>query len=322
MSVRTACSASARVGRSAAPLLPVVRVAPAKPGACRSTLTSVFIFSPRHLGCFGSAVLGFAPRIGCVLARLVPASPGFPGASGNLFPAGCIYYGGAKGMARVNRRSRMAADHGQTTGPDLAQGITSADLRDGCMLAGRVGDKAVLLARRGKEIFAVDATCSHYGGPLVDGLMVGSTVRCPWHHACFDLKTGEALHAPAFSPLNCWEVEELAGHVRVRARTSPQRSAAPAPEHATAPRRIVIVGGGAAGFAAAEMLRRLKYQGAISLLSAEAQAPVDRPNLSKDYLAGHAPPDWLPLRPDRYYAEEGSHLQLNANVVAISRGAW
>jgi len=213
------------------------------------------------------------------------------------------------------------ADHGQPTGPDLAQGIASADLRDGCMLAGRVGDKAVLLARRGKEIFAVDATCSHYGGPLVDGLMVGSTVRCPWHHACFDLKTGEALHAPAFSPLNCWEVEERAGHVVVRARTSPQQSAEAAPEHATSPRRIVIVGGGAAGFAAAEMLRRLKYDGAISLLSAEAQPPVDRPNLSKDYLAGHAPPDWLPLRPDRYYAEEGIHLQLNANVVAIDLSA-
>jgi len=215
----------------------------------------------------------------------------------------------------------MASEHGKPTGPDLAQGIASAALADGGMLAGRVGDKAVLLARCGKDIFAVDAGCTHYGAPLADGLLVGATVRCPWHHACFSLKTGEALLAPAFSPLGCWEVEERAGRIVVRARRALQAGSERAPERATEPRRIVIVGGGAAGFAAADMLRRLKYDGAISILSADAAPPVDRPNLSKDYLAGNAPQDWLPLRPDPYYAEQGIHLKLNANVAAIDVGA-
>ena len=215
----------------------------------------------------------------------------------------------------------MASEQGQPTGPDLTEGIASAALGDGRMLAGRVGDNAVLLARRGKEVFAVDATCSHYGASLADGLMVGATVRCPWHHACFSLSTGEALGAPAFTPLACWAVEERDGRLFVRAKKAPQPGSDAAPEPATSPQRMVIVGGGAAGFAAADMLRRLKYQGAISLLSAEAAPPVDRPNLSKDYLAGHAPQAWLPLRPDRYYAEQGIHLQLNADVSAVDLSA-
>ena len=215
----------------------------------------------------------------------------------------------------------MGSAQGQPAGPDLTLGIASEELGDGLMLAGHVGDSAVLLARCGNEIFAVDAKCSHYGGPLADGLLVGATVRCPWHHACFSLASGEAVDAPAFSPLACWEVEERGGRLFVERKkaTEPQRETAP--RGATAPNRIVIVGGGPAGFAAAEMLRRLKYQGAVSVLSADDAAPVDRPNLSKDYLAGQAPEDWLPLRPDAYYAEQGIHLRLQANVMAVDLGA-
>ena len=91
----------------------------------------------------------------------------------------------------------MSAAQGETTGPDLTLGVATDTLADGAMLAGHVGDDAVLLARRGNEFFAIGATCTHYDGPLAEGLMVGDTVRCPWHHACFSLRTGEALHAPA-----------------------------------------------------------------------------------------------------------------------------
>ena len=173
--------------------------------------------------------------------------------------------------------------------PDLAQGIALAELPDGGKLVGRFGDDDVLLVRVGAEVFAVGARCTHYHGPLVEGLVVGDTVRCPWHHACFDLRTGEAARPPAFSPLPRWSVEERDGRVFVtgklaRAPATP-RSAAPA----EAPRRIVIVGGGAAGFAAAETLRREAFPGSIVMLSDDAAPPVDRPNLSKDYLAGTAP---------------------------------
>src|SRR5213593_4493784 len=106
-------------------------------------------------------------------------------------------------------------------GPDLAQGVAIESLADGQMLAGHVGDDDVLLARRGDEFFAIGATCSHYGGPLAEGLIVGETVRCPWDHACFNMRTGEAIAAPAFNPMPCWRVEKRNGTVFVRDKVEP-----------------------------------------------------------------------------------------------------
>src|SRR4051812_44321494 len=198
-------------------------------------------------------------------------------------------------------------------GPDLAQGVAASDFT-GDTLLGHVGDQDVLLVRSGPEIFAIDAHCSHYHGPLADGLVVGDSIRCPWHHACFDLRTGEPTRAPALNALAVWQVEHEGGRIFVQQKR--ERSKAAAGASAGAPGRIVIVGGGAAGFAAAEMLRRQEFRGSITMLSAEAAAPVDRPNLSKDYLAGSAPEDWLPLRPDGFYAEAGIDLKLESNVTS------
>ena len=212
------------------------------------------------------------------------------------------------------------ADQAKPSGPDLTKGVSLADLADGAMLTGLVGESEVLLARRGDEVFAIDAHCSHYHGPLADGLLVGDTVRCPWHHACFDLKTGEATRAPAIAPLACWNVERKGNTVFVRAKKEPQ----PSPRSRgtiSAPKNIVIVGGGAAGFAAAEMLRRQKYDGNIVMLSSDDAAPVDRPNLSKDYLAGTAPEEWVPLRDSAYYRDNKIDLRLNAQVAQIERKA-
>jgi NADPH-dependent 2,4-dienoyl-CoA reductase/sulfur reductase-like enzyme/nitrite reductase/ring-hydroxylating ferredoxin subunit len=183
------------------------------------------------------------------------------------------------------------------------------------MLLGHVGDENVLLVRSGAEIFAVDAYCSHYHGPLAEGLVTGTDIRCPWHHACFDLRTGEAVRAPALAPIALWKVEHQGDRIFVR-----EKQAQPKPDvkgAVDAPGRIVIVGGGAAGFAAAEMLRRQDYRGSIVMLSQDAVAPVDRPNLSKDYLAGTAPEDWLPLRPDDFYAGANIDLRLNTEVTSI-----
>jgi len=207
------------------------------------------------------------------------------------------------------------ADDAKPTGPDLTQGIPLTDVADGGMLVGHVGDDEVLVARQGKDIFAVAAHCSHYHGPLADGLLVGDTVRCPWHHACFSLRTGEPLHPPALSPIDCWSVEQRDGKVFVTDKAAAKPVARPMP--ANPPGRIVIAGGGAAGFAAAEMLRRQDYKGSIVMLSNDQAAPVDRPNLSKDYLAGNAPEDWIPLRGDDYYKDNGIDLRLKANVAAI-----
>jgi nitrite reductase/ring-hydroxylating ferredoxin subunit len=137
----------------------------------------------------------------------------------------------------------------------LTQGIALAEL-DGGKLVGHVGDEQILLVRRGTEVFAIGALCTHYHGPLVDGLVVDDSVRCPWHHACFDLRTGEALRAPALSPVACWFVEQSDGKVFVREKQARSKRKPSGNISKGVPEKIVIVGGGGAGFAAAERLRR------------------------------------------------------------------
>ncbi len=208
----------------------------------------------------------------------------------------------------------MAEEQAPPAGPDLAQGVALSEF-GGETLLGHVGDQEVLLVRSGPEIYAIDAYCSHYHGPLAEGLVVGDSIRCPWHHACFDLRSGEATRAPALSALAVWRVEHEGDRIFVRQkREQPKLRAKGAVD---APGEIVIVGGGAAGFAAAEMLRRQEFRGSIVMVSNDTAAPVDRPNLSKDYLAGSAPEDWLPLRPGDFYAEAGIDLRLESNVGSI-----
>lgn len=206
------------------------------------------------------------------------------------------------------------------SGPDFTAGVSADSIADGASLLGHAHGEPVLLVRRAKEFFAIGANCTHWNGPLADGLIVGDTVRCPWHHACFSLRTGEALHAPALDPIPCWNVEQRAGRVHVGAKrdAAPPKPAALAPNH---PKSVVIVGGGAAGTAAAEMLRRLGYSGPITILSADPSPPCDRPNLSKGYLTGAAPAEYMTLRPPAFFEEHKISLRLNARVTAIDTKA-
>src|SRR5579864_8896629 len=141
--------------------------------------------------------------------------------------------------------------------PDFKNGFPVQNIPDGGMIAGEFNGEDVILARRGADFFAVGAFCTHYHGALADGLFVGDTVRCPLHHACFSLRTGEALRAPALDPINCWRVEKSNDKVFIREKLDvPEPKANSAKNAKELPASVVIVGGGAAGLAAADMLRR------------------------------------------------------------------
>ena len=198
-------------------------------------------------------------------------------------------------------------------GPDLAAGVPVASIQDGVPLLGHARGEPVILVKRGPDLLAVGATCTHYGGPLAEGLVVADTIRCPWHHACFDLETGEATGAPALGDLPCFEVITGDGQARVGDRRLPSRRHL----RGQAPPSIVVVGSGAAGAAAVEVLRREGYDGPVTLVGAEPPGPVDRPNLSKDYLAGTAPEDWIPLRPASFYDDLNVTLLIGTPVTGL-----
>jgi NADPH-dependent 2,4-dienoyl-CoA reductase/sulfur reductase-like enzyme/nitrite reductase/ring-hydroxylating ferredoxin subunit len=203
--------------------------------------------------------------------------------------------------------------------PDLSTGVAIMDLPDGGMIQGTVAGEDVVLARSGEEYFAVGATCTHYGGPLVKGLIVGGELRCPLHHACFSLRSGQALRPPAFDPIPRWRTERVGDKMFVREKlvAQPQVSEHGASGRLEAPTSILIVGGGAAGFSAADTLRKEGYKGPLTLLSADDFAPYDRPNLSKEYLAGKAPEEWIPLRPPEYYKDRNIDLVVNAKATSL-----
>src|SRR6185436_4149074 len=201
------------------------------------------------------------------------------------------------------------------TGPDLTEGVEIADIPQGGTLLGHTDGESVLLVRPAgaNELFAIRPTCTHYGGPLAEGMIIGGQIRCPWHHACFDLRTGEAVAAPALDPLPCWKVERHGSRLVLRGKLT---HAAPAPP-ARSPESVVVVGAGAAGNAAAEMLRREGYAGPVTMISADEAGPVDRPNLSRDYLAGRAQEGWVFLRSHEFYATPQIELLLGHRVVAL-----
>ena len=207
------------------------------------------------------------------------------------------------------------------SGPDLAEGIDANSLKDGEKLLGHANGEQVLLARVKGEYLAIGATCTHYGGPLAEGEVVDDTVRCPWHHACFSLRSGEALRAPALNPVACWRVERRGARIIVgeKVERDPLAPTYPGASVASDLSKVVIVGAGAAGTAAAEMLRRCGFRGDITVIDEDEGSPYDRPNLSKDYLAGNAPEEWIPIRPAGFYNEHRiSLVRARATKIDVS----
>ena len=211
----------------------------------------------------------------------------------------------------------MAEASTELEGPDFERGWGTEAVRDGEMLLGHAFGESILVARREDDLFAIGAACTHYGGPLAKGLMVDCTVRCPWHHARFDLRTGEAIAAPALNNVACYKIETRGERFFVTGKIDRKTERKPK----SSPASVVIVGAGAAGGAAAEMLRREGYDGPVTLIGADESLPYDRPNLSKDYLAGTAPEEWIPLRPSEFYREQKIDTFANTTVMGIDAKA-
>ncbi len=226
----------------------------------------------------------------------------------------------------------MGNDQEELKGPDLTQPFMAKGLPVGEMIGGHAFGELVLLAHTSSGWLAVGGKCTHYGASLSNGLLVGDRVRCPWHHACFDLRTGAAACAPALLDLPVFDVEAKGDTVRItrkRPAEDVEKTAIAAgvplaraavssvTKPASGPASVLIVGGGAAGNACAEMLRREGYDGPLAIIDPDRDAPYDRPNISKDYLAGSAPEEWLPLHPPSFYADQKIELVLGAEVVAI-----
>jgi NADPH-dependent 2,4-dienoyl-CoA reductase/sulfur reductase-like enzyme/nitrite reductase/ring-hydroxylating ferredoxin subunit len=209
----------------------------------------------------------------------------------------------------------MGDQEAKLSGPDLTQGVEISAIPESDMLLGHVAGEPVLLVRRAHELFAIGAVCTHYGAPLIDGRVVDGGIRCPWHHACFSLKSGRAIRAPALAPEPCWRVERRNGRAYVKDKLHTTRT-----RHRTVagtPASVIIVGGGAAGNAAAEELRKEGYSGQIRIFSADLSLPCDRPNLSKGYLAGAASDESNFLRSPGFYKDQEIELHLGARVSAI-----
>jgi NADPH-dependent 2,4-dienoyl-CoA reductase/sulfur reductase-like enzyme/nitrite reductase/ring-hydroxylating ferredoxin subunit len=214
----------------------------------------------------------------------------------------------------------MSEEKAELKGPDLEQGIALDDLPDGAPFIAHAFGKPFVVVRRASAVNAIGATCSHYSGPLAEGLVVGDTIRCPWHHACFSLRTGEALRAPALKPVPVCAIEQRGRRVFAVKEIDADDGATAALDRTPIVdpiKSIVIVGGGAAGNAAAEMLRRDGFAGSVTMITADDSLPYDRPNLSKDYLAGNAPEDWLPLRSAGFYAQHDISVIIGMRATAL-----
>jgi apoptosis-inducing factor 3 len=199
------------------------------------------------------------------------------------------------------------------TGSEYQKVAKESDLVEGVPQLVKVGDADVLVVRLEGAVHAMANKCSHYECPLNEGAVFGHHVVCRCHDARFDLTTGRALAAPALKDLPTYPVRLEAGEVWLGPAQKPR---APKPE-GTDGRTFLIVGGGAAGNAAAETLRREGFAGKVIMVSSDEDQPYDRPNLSKEFLSGEAKPEWMPLRSPKFYEQQNIEVRLGTRVSAV-----
>jgi NADPH-dependent 2,4-dienoyl-CoA reductase/sulfur reductase-like enzyme/nitrite reductase/ring-hydroxylating ferredoxin subunit len=200
----------------------------------------------------------------------------------------------------------------------------TSDLRDGEMKEISVDETKILLARVGDNFHAVSATCPHYGGPLAEGALCGTRVVCPWHHAAFNVVNGNLEDPPALDSLVSYQLRVEGERILVSLPEEAEDRRTPdmvQRDTSIDSRQFVIIGAGAAGYAAAQTLREEGFRGSVVMITREDRAPYDRPNLSKDYLHGHAEPEWMPLRGEDFFNEHDITLLLNREVTSVDARA-
>ncbi|XP_056329563.1 apoptosis inducing factor mitochondria associated 4 [Danio aesculapii] len=158
-----------------------------------------------------------------------------------------------------------------------------SDLQDGQMKQVLVDENKILLVRNNGEFTAVGGLCSHYGAPLIKGTLIGDRVRCPFHGACFNTKTGDIEEFPGLDCLPKFKVKVEGGKVYVtsdqknlKKRIKKMSSRVPGVNHT-----VVLIGGGPASLQCAETLRQNDYGGRIIMVTKDEQLPLDKTKLSK-----------------------------------------
>lgn len=194
------------------------------------------------------------------------------------------------------------------------------ELNNGEMKTINLDGKEVLLCRIAENFYALGAHCTHYGALLSDGVLNGDRIICPWHHACFNAKTGDNLEPPANDSLPVFETRIESDNVIVYLPDKFDGSRLPtfSKPDGTDRRKFAIIGGGAAGFSAVQTLREQGFKGEIVFISEEVRLPYDRPNLSKDFLAGNVNEDSLSLRNENFYKDYNVETVFNKKVSGIN----
>jgi NADPH-dependent 2,4-dienoyl-CoA reductase/sulfur reductase-like enzyme/nitrite reductase/ring-hydroxylating ferredoxin subunit len=185
------------------------------------------------------------------------------------------------------------------------------ELKNGRMKTVKIDQNEILITRVNNEFHAFAAHCTHYGATLSEGVLSGDRIVCPWHHACFNARSGDLLEPPALDALPRYEVEIDGAEVVVKFPEKTETARIPdmtGRQEDKDKRIFLILGAGAAGNAAAQSLRENGFAGRIVMITRENRLPYDRPNLSKDYLQGEADPAWMPLRSEEFYKTYGIEL--------------
>jgi len=199
--------------------------------------------------------------------------------------------------------------------------LDNFDLKNGdkveAEIDGLEGGKVLLLKANG-QLRALGPKCTHYGAPLVKGVISDDgRITCPWHGACFDTTNGSVENAPALDHLTAFHVTVRDGAVYVRGDEETLKAGRRAPNIACSPRaseKVVIVGGGSGAMGAIEGIREKGYKGQVTVLSKEAYLPIDRTKLSKALIADLAKVQW---RDAEFYKSAGIEFHLEKEVESV-----